>query len=165
MNIILDTCSIVNIINGDFIDHLMIHPTHNFYVGESLFEYELLNPTQKIVIGLLVSSRQIKLLPEDISISDFQKYYLKYDLGLGETESIILCKKLGYAICTDDLKARKSSTVELGKKNVVGTLFLIKECVKSKVITCDQALSIYKRILICGGYVPKGLTADYFCMD
>ncbi len=88
---------------------------------------------------------------------------VKYRLGLGETECIALCKSCRKAICTDDLKARKFSSLELGTSQVFGSLSLLREAVKTGTISCLDALNSYNAMMEKGAFLPKDLTADYFC--
>lgn len=163
MNIILDSCSIVNLINGGCLDKILTLPGFKFYVGDILIENELLNSFQKSLILTAIQKCLITNLNDDIPISIFSSYNQKFNLGIGETECIIRCKKNDFTICTDDKKARKCAKEELGQQNVIGSLHLLKLCVSHKLMSCEDAIASYEAMQNKGGFLPKKLDKKYFC--
>ena len=164
MNIVLDACSIINLVNGNCIDKVL-QLDYAFYIGDMLLEQEILSVEQKIILEMLIQNRHLQILSSNVSISNFIEFTKKHDLGLGESECLLLCKNLGYTICTDDKKARICSGNELGKEKVVGSLYLLKASVKATLINCGDAIDYYKLMRFKGGFLPKNLDQNYFCKD
>lgn len=162
MDIVLDACSIINLFNGDSLDKVL-RLNHSFYVGDMLFEQEIITDLQKIVLQALIEKKQIAILPSTLSLTEFLRLKDKYKLGMGETECLSLCKNSGYIICTDDKKARECSGRELGTSNVVGSLFLLRESVKYALMNCIEAISSYTLMRKKGGFLPGNLDKEYFC--
>ena len=163
MDIILDTSSIINLINGCVFDRVLTMGGYQFYIGGQLFNKEVLNEVQKIIVEALIAKNKIILLDSAVTASLIAELKAKYRLGLGETECMALCKSCGKAICTDDFKARKASFIELGESEVFGSLSLLKESVNNTVLSCLEVLTSYDLMIQKGAFLPKGLTADYFC--
>lgn len=163
MDIVLDTSSIINFINGSVIDQVLKMANHRFFMGEQLLNKEILDGVQKIIVEALIAKKRITVLPSAVTLSLVVDLQNKFRLGLGETECIALCKTCNKAICTDDLKARKFAAVELGDIYVYGSLSLLKESVKAGVLNCEKVIVSYQLMIEKGGFLPRNLTADYFC--
>jgi len=163
MEIVLDACTIINLINGKILDKIISIPRLLIFVGDNLLEQEIyLNLPQRVIIESLIQSKKITLLESDVTLNEFTKLKKVYDLGDGETECIALCKKHGYAIATDDKRARMSAKIELGEAKIVGSLFFLREAVRNEVIECEDALASFKLMKKHGGFLPN-LDKDYFC--
>lgn len=162
MHVILDASSIINLINGDMLQRTATIPAMSFYVGDGLLETEILNDFQKIMLDTLIADGKIGLLETSISLSEYVKLKDKYDLGSGETECIALCRSYRYIICSDDKKARKAASAELGESNVIGSLFILKEAVKHEIVTCNAAKESFALMKHKGGFLPN-IPVDYFC--
>lgn len=121
MEIVLDACSIINLINGDVLQKVILLNDKRFYVGEYLYDEEILDISQKLKVQTLVQNSCITLLQSTITLTQFSILKNKYDLGNGETECIAICKNTGYFIATDDKKARSNASTELGGAKVIGS--------------------------------------------
>lgn len=163
MDIVLDTSTIINLINGAVLDKILLIDTHRFFIGSHLLSKEILDDVQKIIVEAFVKKGLIALIHTAAPVSEISALQLKYRLGLGETECIFICMTTHLGICTDDLKARKFSTTEFGQQRVHGSLSLLKEGVASGAIKCLEAVDSYKMMTAKGAFLPKGLTSDYFC--
>jgi predicted nucleic acid-binding protein len=162
MNVVLDACAIINLINAEVLQKVSLIPNYNLYVGDNLLDQEILNQAQKICIEVLLSNGLIKLLKSNVSLSEFTILKNKYDLGDGETECIGLCKRHGFYIATDDFKARKCAKKELGESSVAGSLFLLRESVRTNILSCDEAKKAFAIMIAKGGYLPK-IDDNYLC--
>ena len=162
MDIILDACSIINLINGGLLQKVVTLASIQFHVGEILLEDEILNEVQKIKVNTLVVEGNISVLEASVSLSEFTRIKGRYNLGKGEVECIALCKRLQYSISSDDLKARNSAINELGKHAVKGTLFLIRELVRDGAISCEEAMTAYRSMIVKGAFLPT-VDEHYFC--
>lgn len=163
MDIVLDSSAIINLINGGCIDKIISCSSHNYYVGDLITDNEILDPVQKLVLESLIEKGQIILLASTISASTVMQLQIKHGLGLGETECMAICTSTGFSICTDDRKARKCSKKEIDEKKVIGSLYLLRDAVLSGILCCDEVLNAYLQMKIKGGFLPSGLTSDYFC--
>jgi hypothetical protein len=87
-------------------------------------------------------------------LHDFVSLLDRYDLGYGETERIAFCISEGLSFCSGDRRARKSAEGELGASRVVGTLYLLRECVRSSLLTKAEAKLAYERMKVRGAFLP-----------
>lgn len=163
MEIVLDTCAIINLINGNCLDKIFILNGYTFCVGEAVLEKEVLNDLQKTVLETFIEAGKIKVLSSEISLSAITNLRDKYNLGLGELECLALCMNSNSLFCSDDNKARKCSTNELGKSRVIGSLHLVRQIVLESIVKCFEALEYYNVMILKGGFLPKNLDSDYFC--
>jgi predicted nucleic acid-binding protein len=163
MNIILDACTIINLINGQSFHSVISTPGLSIFVGDNLIDQEIsLNIAQKMIIESAIKENKITLLTSIVTLTDFTTLKRAYDLGNGETECIALCKILGYHIATDDWKARSAATIEIGDSKVIGSLFLLRETVRKKTLTCSDAQNSFLLMKKKGGFLPK-IDLEYFC--
>src|SRR6185437_15272296 len=163
MDIVLDSSSIINLINGDCIDKILSLDTHKFFIGDQILEQEILDDLQKTILEAFIAMNKIVLLKALVTVSDIITHQKKHKLGLGETEGMVICKATGYTLCSDDLKGRTCSELELSKKRVVGTLFLLRECVLDQIIECREAVASYNLMIKKGGFLPRDFDVRYFC--
>ena len=164
MDIVLDACSIINLFNGGCFDKVL-GLNHSFYIGDMLLDQEIVPDFQKVILQALIDKNKIQILPSNLSLAEYLQFKNKYNLGIGETECLALCKNNGYNICTDDKKARECSGVELGQSKVVGSLFLLKESVKAAILNCVEAIDSYKLMRKKGGFLPTNMDQNYFCKE
>jgi predicted nucleic acid-binding protein len=163
VDIVLDSSAIINLVNGGCIDKVLSIGEHNYFVGDLITDHEILNPIQKVVLETLIETGLLTLLDARIPLSRVIELQNKHSLGLGETECIAICVATGYSICTDDSKARNCSKKEIGENKVIGSLYLLREAVRAGTLSCPEALKIYVRMKVKGGFLPSGLTDNYFC--
>jgi len=161
MDIVLDACSIINLLNGEVLQKVVSIQGINFYVGEYLYDEEILDVPQKLKVQSLIVNNFISIIESSVSVSQFKALKDTYELGDGETECIAICLNTGYNIATDDKKARESAHTELGDK-VVGSLFLLRESVRTGMLSCDDAKTSFQLMKHKGGFLPK-IDLDYFC--
>lgn len=162
MKLILDACTIINLINGQALDKVAQMLSYTFYISDFLLEQELLSNSHKIFIEALLLQGKITLITSDTALSEFTGLKSKYNLGDGETECIALCKKHNYSIATDDRKARINAVKELSEDRVVGSLYLLREAVRNNILTCEQGVTSYLLMKAEGGFLPK-VDEKYLC--
>jgi predicted nucleic acid-binding protein len=161
LNLVLDSCSTINLHNGGVLGAVFGLRSFGFafHVGPIVVgECENLSPSlsQHITSGNLVE------LPDgSISASEFAQVLDKYDLGLGETECIALARRHGYTVCSDDKAARKAATRHLGSGRVTGSLHLLRECVRLGQMTSQAASAAYETMRSRGAFLPD-LASSYF---
>jgi predicted nucleic acid-binding protein len=152
----IDACSLINLEKGGVLDVVLKLEGHEFFVDGFVDEESgtFLKPYYER--GLLT-----KLSDEQVPASIFSTMLSRYDLGYGETECIVFATMDKICVCSDDLKARKAAKLELGDDRVIGTLFLLRECVKCKVLTPDAARGAYELMRAKGAFLPD-LQDSYF---
>ena len=155
MNVVLDACTLINLMNGKVLQTITRIPGCSFFVGENLREQEILNSAQILMLEALVSTGDIRLLESSITLQEFIALKKKYDLGDGETESIALCKHFGYIFGCDDRKARRSANKELGSGYVIGSLFLLREAHRHELLTLEEVLNAVDLMKQKGGFLPS----------
>jgi len=155
----IDACSLINLEKGGVLDVVLNLEDHDFSVEGFVDEESgpFLKPYYEQ--GLLV-----KLSDERVPSSVFSVLLARYDLGYGETECIVFAMIDKSCVCSDDLKARKAAKSELGDGRVVGTLFLLRECVKRGVLIPDAARKAYELMRTKGAFLPD-LQDDYFDIE
>ena len=164
MNVVLDACSIINLINGNILHKIIAIPGYLFHVGDILLDQEILNQSQKLILLTCIKNNSIDLIESTTTLSEFNRLKQLYNLGTGETECIAICKANGNTISTDDLKARKAAVIELGdEQKVIGSLFLLRTLVVSKSITASEAYSCYLLMKQKGGFLPRIAQSFFDC--
>ena len=114
----------------------------------------LLKLFSQIFISVIVKEElfryNVKSLPKNIKINEINNDQVillsrKYDLDIGESSILWLCRALGIPlILTDDLNAREvASDLEI---KVVGTIGIITRCFREKIISKEKAVTILKKI-------------------
>jgi predicted nucleic acid-binding protein len=162
MNVVLDACTLINLINGEVLQKIILLPRFIFNVSDNLLDQEILDQAQKLYIEVLLNDGHLKLLESNVTLSEFTNLKNEYDLGDGETECLALCKKNNLHFASDDFKARKCGVKELGEQRVVGSLFFLRESVANQVLTCDEAKNGFALMKSKGGYLPK-VDEAYLC--
>lgn len=162
-NIILDACSIINLINGDQIINALNLTGTKFFIGQAVYNELAKVHTQKVIIDTLINEGILIMLDVDIDVDLLISLYKEYNLGDGETESMVLCKQLGFALCCDDRKARKASNDVIGEKSVMGSLRLMKFAVIEELIVCTDAELSLVKMKLEGGFLPN-VGHGYFCV-
>jgi predicted nucleic acid-binding protein len=152
----IDACSLINLHKADVLEIVLQLPTHEFFVGA--FVQEECGPFLKPFL----ESGLLKVLSDErVSSVTFSEVLSRYDLGFGETECIVFATLDAMAVCSDDAKARKAALAELGESRVTGTLFLLRECIKSGALTAHGALVAYEQMRTKGAFLPD-LPDGYF---
>ena len=159
-NILFDTSSIINLINGESFDLIFNLKKYNFYIGPLVNEECIDN--SRIIYDFIINGKLFLLDENIISLNEFSNLLNKYNLGDGETECIAIAKKLKFMICSDDKKARNCIEKEVGKQFVTGTIYLLKQLVINKIITCEEAFYKYNLMILSGGFLPT-FAKSYFC--
>ncbi len=161
MDIALDACTIINLINGNVIQKIAQIPGIQLFVGDTLLDQEILNPSQNIILEMLILEKKIQTLESSLTISEFLVLKKKFDLGDGETETIVLCEKHYCYMASDDKKARKCGAEYLGQDRIVGSLFLLHKAVKTSLLSVDEAMETVELMKKKGGFLPF-VDREYF---
>jgi predicted nucleic acid-binding protein len=161
MEIILDACTIINLINGEVLQEISLISNHTIYICDNILEEEILDSAQKLFIEALIIKGHVKLLESDVTLAEFTSLSSRYNLGFGELECLALCKKHFFHIATDDANARKFAKAELGTEKVIGSLYLIRDAVRNLALNEQEAKNAFKMMKIKGGFLPN-IEDSYF---
>ena len=161
--IVFDTCSLVNLVNGRSLNEVLQLPGFQFSIGNIVLDEYSKVESQLNLLKPLLKKGFIRHIEEDVDINLFMQLKQKFQLGDGETESIAHCIQEGFSLSSDDSKARKSATSELGSVRVLGSIHLLRETVKNNIMKCDDAMAAYKIMILKGAFLPK-IEKGYFCL-
>ncbi|WP_339699364.1 hypothetical protein [uncultured Roseivirga sp.] len=159
--VILDACSVINMINAEVIQKLEVIDGYTFHIGNLVLE-ECLDEAQKIVVRQCILDGVIEPVTNDLTVREFNSISNKYGLGKGESECIAYMKKIGAIVCTDDNKARRSIERDFGKPFYFGSLFILREMVRQNLISCDESIRSYAIMVISGAFLPQ-TDESYLC--
>ena len=159
---IIDASAIINLHNADALELLGCLGARRFWITPIVLgECE---PSCSKELAKEISSNRIECISDgDLNAERFLALLDEHSLGLGETESIIACKTLGFGFCCDDKQARNLAKAVLGDSLVVGTIRVLRWCGKDKVIGCKEAFGLFGVMQACGGFLPKNTTRGNFC--
>jgi predicted nucleic acid-binding protein len=154
VNIVLDACAIINLVNGSVFDTVLNLRGYGFFVG-SQASGECGEATS-IVLQQAIQTERVTVINDDaVTASNFLALLQQYGLGDGETESLTFTQSLGYMICTDDKRARLVSAELLGNDRVIGSLGLLKRAVQQQLLTASEAFGAYQKMKTAGGFLPE----------
>jgi len=149
LKLAIDACSLIILDKGGVLGKVLALDGHEFCVG-SFVEDEC-----GTLVKSYIQQGTLKKLPDErLLLHDFVTLLDRYTLGYGETECIAFCISEGISFCSDDARARKSAEAELGASRVVGTLYLLRECVRSGLLTRAEAITAYEQMKVRGAFLP-----------
>jgi predicted nucleic acid-binding protein len=161
--IIIDTCSLVNLMNGNHLVSALKLSKLKFVIGPAVYKEVSKVQDQKQIIDDLIATKKLFLWSGKMDLTVLIGLYGKYMLGDGETESIAICKLDNSLICCDDRKARSAAELEILPENCMGSLKILKLAVIDNIIKCTDAETSYLTMKHKGGFLPKNIDNSYFC--
>jgi predicted nucleic acid-binding protein len=157
--IIIDASTLINLVNGEILSRVLYLPKTRFLVSGMVVEE---SKTIASVIKEATAAGFLNLVDADlISMSAFTKAKTELNLGDGETECILAAAIIPCHFACDDRAARKCAKKRLALTAVMGSIGLLQMAVKSAVLTPEEAMSSYKKMVAHGGYLPE-LAFDHF---
>jgi len=160
LRIILDASSAINLVHGEVLGAVLRLPGYTFCIGPQVLE-ECEGEAEELRAAV-AQGRLTQLDDSQLSGSSFVELLEEYGLGLGETECLAFAlrdQRLSFS--SDDRKARATGKAILGGARVLGTLFLLRECVQHHLLTSEAARTAYDQMIERGGFLPD-LPTDYF---
>jgi predicted nucleic acid-binding protein len=155
----VDACCVINLIKGDAID--IVSSLQSIKLGmQGLVEDEI-GESFDHIISLADKGRVSLLSGDQILASEVGAVASRYGIGLGESECIVIGKKLNCRIASDDKKARTAAHTELGKDRVTGSVGLLKLAVADGLLTERRAFELYEKMVSGGGFLPRLRVADF----
>jgi predicted nucleic acid-binding protein len=160
LKLVVDASSLINLTKAGALAVVLGLEGFTFSIGP-LVENEC-GPDDPEVSAAIVDGSIARLDDDALSANAFTNLLELYDLGDGETECLAFADSdVQFVICTDDGAARTAAASRFGVDRVVGSLFLLRECVRKRLLTSEQARALYKVMRDMGGFLPD-LAADYF---
>jgi predicted nucleic acid-binding protein len=161
MKLVTDACSLINIHNADGLT--VVSGLEEFSIVVPPLVLEECNEDCARKIRDLAVANAIEILDDnEVTAELFSELSAAHGLGDGETECLSFCMLTDWHFCCDDRKARRCGNLLLGDQRVIGSLRLLRECVNTKLILCDQANSMYVRMVRHGGFLPT-VAQEFFC--
>lgn len=161
MKIILDACSIINLVNATGLEACAGLERCELYVGPIVFG-ECSEGSAQELISLINSGRILQLPDDEIPIDTFLDMLAEHNLGEGETECIAGASISDFIVCSDDGRARYIGRTLLGQNRVIGSARLLKWCVEEDILICTEASSHFSIMKDMGGFLPT-LADAFFC--
>ena len=162
MRILFDASALINLTNGRILDTVLTLPGRTWFVGPIVLrecEEQGAIPSQ---LQQSLHNNLVSVLDEStIAASVFLTFIRVYGLGDGETECLTFGAASDFIICCDDRKARKAIRHELGDDRITGSLGLLKDLVREGLMTINEALESYSRMIAAGAFLPK-ISDDFF---
>jgi predicted nucleic acid-binding protein len=154
-----DACCAINLIKGDAIE-LISRLSNIRLCMQGLVEDEI--GTSFSLIAALADRGKFALVSGDeILASEVGSVANRYNIGLGESECIVIGKKFNWDVASDDKKARSAAHTELGKNRVTGSIGLLKKAVADGLVNQTEAFEIYKKMVAGGGFLPRLQLRDF----
>jgi predicted nucleic acid-binding protein len=154
-----DACCAINLIKGEAIE-LMADLRSIKLCMQGLVEDEIGESFASI--ASLAARGKFSLVSGDkILASEVGSVANRYNIGLGESECIVIGRNLNCNIASDDRKARSAAHSELGKDRVTGSVGLLKTAIVDGLVTQKQAFEIYQKMVDGGGFLPKLQISDF----
>jgi predicted nucleic acid-binding protein len=151
--IVLDACTLINLVNGEVLDRVLDLPDCQFLVSPIVRE-EL--PSVAEAVDHAVESGRLSFVDDEIiSAREFAAAKQVMHLGNGETECILAAEKLECHVACDDRQARQKAKDRLGDPNrVIGSIGLLRMLYGAELLTQEQAFVAYGLMRDRGGYLP-----------
>jgi hypothetical protein len=149
LKLVTDACSLIILDKGGVLETALGLSEHEFFAGSFVQEEcgTLLLP--------YLQRGDLRALPDDkLSLGHFAELLERHNLGYGETECIAFAISENMTLCSDDAKARKAAQMELGVDRVVGTISLLRDCVRSGRLTTRSAFLAYEQMKARGAFLP-----------
>ena len=135
----------------------------SFIVGPAVYKEIAKQGHQKEILDECLVEGSISLFDKELDIEAIDNMFTTYDLGDGETETLVICNEYNFQMCCDDKSARNMAETEIGSSNTMGSLRLLKYAVDENIIFCTQAYDAYNNMITNGGFLPKSIDHHFFC--
>ncbi len=160
MKIIFDASSVINLLNAQILETVLKVNSHTFSLGPQV-KAEC-GPDEPKLDELIEAGLLSLADDSELPANSFVELLTLYDLGDGETECLVFANHdATFVICSDDGSARIAASQRFGPERIVGSLFLLRECVRHRLIDQDQARTVYELMKYQGGFLPE-VDDDYF---
>jgi predicted nucleic acid-binding protein len=161
LKVLLDASSLINLHRGRLLEIVLGLTSFGFvfYIGNIVRDE--CGDLQELLDLQSTNGTLIVLPANTMTPEEFTGVLNLYDLGLGETECIALANRLGLCVCTDDKAARRAAVKHIGDDRVLGSLRLVRECVRQGLLDRENAILAYEAMKAGGAFLPT-IAASYF---
>ena len=154
MDLIIDASSIINLANGNQLTTACQLQGYQFWLSPNVLNE--CGPRNAGVLSALLGDKRIRKFNADlIDADEYLTLLAQYELGAGETECIVICRRNNIDLCCDDGRARRIASELIGEDRVVGSLRVLKWCVGEGLITAEAAFDCYQHMKTAGGFLPS----------
>ena len=161
--IVIDTCSIVNLINSNLAHEVLGDENYTFIVGP-IVRLELSKEARQLPeIARLENEGLLKYYEKPIDITLFSLLIYEFGLGDGETECITIASLEQFKMCSDDRRAKKAAEKKIGQASCYGSIAALKKAVENNKLICSVANAGYVEMKNKGGFLPSNIDHTYFC--
>jgi predicted nucleic acid-binding protein len=161
MNVLMDTCSIINLANAPALSVVANLSACSLFVSpEVLTECEPRLAGE--VMNLHADGRFGFANVDEVAADRYLELLEGYGLGSGETECLALAEQSDFWVCCDDRRARRIIETSIGAERVLGSLRLLRWSVDEARMTCGAAFDFLQKMKSDGGFLPN-LQHEYFC--
>lgn len=160
MRIILDACSVINLVNGGAFSLILTIPNASFHIGPMALG-ECGGENQAILLAEIAAARVELLDDDDIPAGTYLALSERFGLGDGETECLTFASHADYVVATDDRAARQAVVAIAGDTRLIGSLGLLRKAVQCGLCSAEAAYASYQTMKTLGGFMPN-VTIDFF---
>ena len=161
MQYVIDSSVVINLSNVDALSVLHALPDRKFWVTQAVVDECW--PTCGDDLATEIATRRLSVVDDThIDASNFLDLLDTHSLGRGETEAIVACDQLGFALCCDDKRARALGRKVLGACRVSGTIAILRWCINDTIVTAQTAYAMYQQMRKKGGFLPD-VARTSFC--
>jgi len=151
MQIYLDTCTLLNLINGEVLQHVLAFQDATFFVSR---EVERESESERELIRFLVNEGLLEFADDAlISFDLLNDKRVEWGLGIGECETILVAAQSNGIVACDDSKARNRIEIELGNNRLTGSLGFLQKLVYDSVLSQEDAYNAYLRMRANDGFL------------
>lgn len=157
---ILDACTLINLVNGEVLALVLELPNDEFLVSPMVRDES--SSIAQAVDHAVESGRLSYVDDEIIPANEFAQAKREMRLGNGETECILAAERLGCHIACDDQQARQRAGERLRDTGrVTGSIGLLRRLCATNLMVPEQALAAYNLMRSRGGYLPVIKLEDF----
>lgn len=154
MKIVVDASCLINLINGEVLDAVLTVPNHEYSIGPLVYE-ECKGLHRTALDREIVNGRLVLIDDSQVSAARFASLLRQYSLGDGETECLLLSFDFAYSMACDDRKARSVAQIHLDPSAVTGSLGLLRDAVRERILNPHEAIQAYKKMISAGAFLPQ----------
>lgn len=161
MKVLLDTCSVINLVNVGALELVCSLVDREWWVTPVVVDE--CGPTCAAALLDLKERGLIHFLDDDqVNADQFLALLGAHRLGAGETECMAIAIAADHHICCDDRRAREAASGLIGADRVFGTIRVLRWCVGQKLIVCADAKALLHSMRELGGFLPD-VPREFFC--
>ncbi len=161
MRALLDSCSIINLVNVDALALACSLDNIDWWVPPVVIA-EIDARCEAAIANTLPNGRLGLIDDADVDADLYLRILDEHRLGAGETECIAIALAGDHSICLDDRRARRVAETLLGPDRTFGTVRLLRWCVEQERIACGDAKTLLRGMRDRGGFLPD-TPQSFFC--